>query len=63
MYDKAFLIGSPDTVAEKIATLADGGWNTFIFRTDWAGMPIELVHRTITRFAHEVMPRFAGVTA
>lgn len=63
MHQKAFLIGSPDTVAEKIATLADGGWNTFIFRTDWAGMPVEMVHRTITRFAHEVMPRFAVVTA
>ena len=59
MFDKAFLVGSPDTVAEKIATLAEGGWNTFIFRTDWAQMPVDMVRRTISRFAGEVMPRFA----
>lgn len=59
MFDKAFLVGSPDTVAEKIAILAEGGWNTFIFRTDWAGMPVDMVRRTISRFAGEVMPRFA----
>ena len=63
MWRKAFLIGSPDTVAEKLQILVDGGWNTFIFRTDWAGMPVEMMRRTITRFAEEVMPRFASVTA
>jgi alkanesulfonate monooxygenase SsuD/methylene tetrahydromethanopterin reductase-like flavin-dependent oxidoreductase (luciferase family) len=62
MWDKAFLIGSPDTVADKLTTLADGGWNTFIFRTDWAGMPVEMMRTTITRFAQEVMPRFAAVS-
>jgi alkanesulfonate monooxygenase SsuD/methylene tetrahydromethanopterin reductase-like flavin-dependent oxidoreductase (luciferase family) len=59
MWEKAFLCGSPDTVAEKLQVMIDGGWNTFIFRTDWAGMPVELVRRTIRRFAEEVMPRFA----
>ena len=59
MHNKAFLIGSPDTVAEKVSILAEGGWNTVIFRTDWAQMPIEMARRTITRFAEEVMPRFA----
>ena len=63
MWDKAFLIGSPETVARKIEILAEGGWNTFIFRTDWARMPAEMMRRTCTRFAHEVMPRFAGVAA
>jgi alkanesulfonate monooxygenase SsuD/methylene tetrahydromethanopterin reductase-like flavin-dependent oxidoreductase (luciferase family) len=63
MWRKAFLIGSPATIAEKLQILIDGGWNTFIFRTDWAGMPAEMMRRTITRFAEEVMPRFASVTA
>jgi alkanesulfonate monooxygenase SsuD/methylene tetrahydromethanopterin reductase-like flavin-dependent oxidoreductase (luciferase family) len=63
MWEKAFLIGSPETIAEKIAILAEGGWNTFIFRTDWAGMPVEMMRRTLVRFAQEVMPRFAGAAA
>lgn len=63
MWQKAFVIGSPDTVAEKLQAYVEGGWNTFIFRTDWAQMPVEMVRRTIRRFAEEVMPRFAGVTA
>jgi alkanesulfonate monooxygenase SsuD/methylene tetrahydromethanopterin reductase-like flavin-dependent oxidoreductase (luciferase family) len=63
MWEKAFLIGSPETVAEKIEILAEGGWNSFIFRTDWAGMPHEMMKRTIQRFTDEVMPRFAKTTA
>lgn len=61
MWEKSFLIGSPETVAERIAALGEAGWNAFIFRTDWAGMPVEMVRRTITRFAEEVMPRFTAV--
>lgn len=63
MYEKAFLIGSPESVAEKIAILADGGWNSFIFRADWAGMPKEMFHRTMRRFAEEVRPRFEAAAA
>jgi alkanesulfonate monooxygenase SsuD/methylene tetrahydromethanopterin reductase-like flavin-dependent oxidoreductase (luciferase family) len=63
MWQKAFLIGSPDTVADKLQILADGGWNTVVFRTDWAGMPVEMMRRTITRFAEEVMPRFSPTPA
>lgn len=63
MYEKAFLIGSPDTVAAKLEILAEGGWNSVIFRTDWAGMPHEMMKRTIQRFADEVMPRFAETAA
>jgi alkanesulfonate monooxygenase SsuD/methylene tetrahydromethanopterin reductase-like flavin-dependent oxidoreductase (luciferase family) len=59
MWEKSFLIGSPGTVAERIERLAEGGWNSFLFRVDWAGMPVEMVRRTLTRFAEEVMPRFA----
>jgi alkanesulfonate monooxygenase SsuD/methylene tetrahydromethanopterin reductase-like flavin-dependent oxidoreductase (luciferase family) len=59
MWEKAFLIGSPDSVAAKLETLAEGGWNSFIFRCSWAEMPHEMTVRTIQRFADEVMPRFA----
>ncbi len=59
MWEKAFLVGSPDSVAEKIELLAAGGWTTFIFRCSWARMPHEMTMRTIQRFADEVMPRFA----
>jgi alkanesulfonate monooxygenase SsuD/methylene tetrahydromethanopterin reductase-like flavin-dependent oxidoreductase (luciferase family) len=59
MWEKSFLIGSPHTVADRIASLAEGGWNSFLFRIDWAGMPVEMVRRTLVRFADEVMPRFA----
>lgn len=61
MLRKAFLFGSPDTVAGRIAELFDGGFNHLIFRTNWPGMPAELTLSTIRRFAAEVMPRFAGV--
>ena len=63
MWQKAFLIGSPETVAEKLEILAEGGWNTVIFRTDWAHMPAEMMRTTVRRFAAEVMPRFADTPA
>jgi alkanesulfonate monooxygenase SsuD/methylene tetrahydromethanopterin reductase-like flavin-dependent oxidoreductase (luciferase family) len=62
MWQKSFLFGSPDTVAQKIADLADGGFTTFIFRTNWPGMPIERSLESLRRFAAEVMPRFAPAT-
>jgi alkanesulfonate monooxygenase SsuD/methylene tetrahydromethanopterin reductase-like flavin-dependent oxidoreductase (luciferase family) len=61
MWEKAFLIGSPDSVAAKLDVLAEGGWNSFIFRCSWPGMPHEMTMRTIQRFADEVMPRYAKV--
>jgi alkanesulfonate monooxygenase SsuD/methylene tetrahydromethanopterin reductase-like flavin-dependent oxidoreductase (luciferase family) len=61
MWEKSFLIGSPETVRARVEQLAEGGWNAFVFRTDWAGMPVEMVRRTIVRFAQEVMPELACV--
>jgi alkanesulfonate monooxygenase SsuD/methylene tetrahydromethanopterin reductase-like flavin-dependent oxidoreductase (luciferase family) len=63
MWQKAFLIGSPETVAAKLDILAEGGWNSFVFRCSWPGMPHEMTMRTIQRFADEVMPRYAKVGA
>jgi alkanesulfonate monooxygenase SsuD/methylene tetrahydromethanopterin reductase-like flavin-dependent oxidoreductase (luciferase family) len=62
-WEKSFLVGSPETVAERLEILAEGGWNTVIFRASWPHMPHEMTMRTIQRFADEVMPRFAKVAA
>ena len=57
LLEKAFLIGSPETVADKLAHFADAGFNHFIFRISWKGLPFERSLRTIDRLAGEVMPR------
>lgn len=54
---KAFLIGSPDTVAAKLEDLAAAGFNHFIFRVSWKGMAFEQSLRTIERLVDEVIPR------
>ena len=61
--EKAFIFGSPDTVAAKIENLAEAGFNHFIWRVCWKGMPNEMALNTIRRFSEEVMPRFQEVTA
>ena len=58
LLEKAFLIGSPETVAAKLMDLAEAGFNHFIFRVSWKGMPFERSLETIQRLAAEVMPRF-----
>ena len=60
---KAFMVGSPDTVAERITDLAEAGFNHFIFRVFWSGMPKELTIESLQRFATEVMPRFEDPAA
>jgi alkanesulfonate monooxygenase SsuD/methylene tetrahydromethanopterin reductase-like flavin-dependent oxidoreductase (luciferase family) len=61
LLEKAFLIGSADTVAAKLEDFAQAGFNHFIFRVSWKGMPLEQSVRTINRLAAEVMPRFQEV--
>lgn len=62
MYDelmeKSFLIGSADSVAAKVSDYVAGGFNFFLFRTFWSGLPYENSFETIERFARDVMPRF-----
>jgi len=59
---KSFMVGSADTVAASIADLAEAGFNHFIFRVFWSGMPLEYSLETLTRFAEDVMPRFRSGT-
>jgi len=56
MFEKSFLVGSPKTVAQRINNLIDGGFNYFLFRTFWSGMPYPLAANTLRRFQSEVIP-------
>jgi alkanesulfonate monooxygenase SsuD/methylene tetrahydromethanopterin reductase-like flavin-dependent oxidoreductase (luciferase family) len=56
--EKAFLFGSPDTVAAKLQHLADAGFNNVIFRFSWSGMTIDQALESLEIFAREVRPRF-----
>ena len=57
LLEKAFLIGSAETVAAKLADFAEAGFNHFIFRVSWKGMPFEQSLQTVERLAKEVAPR------
>ncbi len=50
------LIGSPETVARRIADLRGIGFDYFIVSNATAGVPREARHRMMRRFAQEVVP-------
>lgn len=56
---KAFLWGSPDDIAAGIETLARGGFNHFMFRMSWVGMPFSLTMKSLEIMAREVLPRYS----
>ncbi len=55
---KAFLWGSPDDVASGIDRLAAAGFDHFIFRMSWLGMPFSLTMNSLEMMAAEVLPRY-----
>lgn len=55
---KAFLWGSPDDVASGIDQLAAAGFDHFIFRMSWLGMPFSLTMKSLEMMATEVLPRY-----
>ena len=55
---KAFLWGSPDDVASGIGRLAAAGFDHFIFRMSWLGMPFSLTMNSLEMMAAEVLPRY-----
>ena len=55
---KAFLWGSPDDIAAGIDDLARAGFDHFIFRMSWLGMPFSLTMKTLELLAREVIPRY-----
>lgn len=56
LWDKVFLIGSPETVARKISVLAGYGFNQIIFRPFWIGMPMHLARESVRLVATAVRP-------
>ncbi len=51
-------IGSPDTVARRLQHLNSIGFNHFVMTNATPGVPAEVRHRNMRRFASEVMPKF-----
>ncbi len=52
------LIGTPAIVAERLAVLRDFGFNHVIINCAREGVPAEIRHDILTRFAREVAPKF-----
>jgi alkanesulfonate monooxygenase SsuD/methylene tetrahydromethanopterin reductase-like flavin-dependent oxidoreductase (luciferase family) len=55
---KALFFGSPDDIAAKIQDFAAAGYNHFVFRAQWLGLPLSRSIEIVERFARDVMPRF-----
>lgn len=53
---KSFLVGSPASIARKIRVLINGGFDYFILRFFWSGMPYSIANESLRRFASEVLP-------
>ena len=63
LFDSAWLVGSPDTVAEKLAEQYEtlGGFGTLLlFGFDYADDP-EVWRQSMERMAKEVMPKVASL--
>ncbi len=52
------LAGTPDEVAARLDRVAELGVDHVLLLANFGAMPHELVAASLTRFAHEVMPRF-----
>jgi alkanesulfonate monooxygenase SsuD/methylene tetrahydromethanopterin reductase-like flavin-dependent oxidoreductase (luciferase family) len=57
------LVGSPDTVAQRVRDYVDVGFNHLFLHTATPGVPHEVRREWTRRFAHEVAPRFETVAA
>jgi alkanesulfonate monooxygenase SsuD/methylene tetrahydromethanopterin reductase-like flavin-dependent oxidoreductase (luciferase family) len=54
----SLVFGSPEQVTAKVRELTDLGFNHFVFRCAWMGMPWEKAKRSLRLFAEEVRPHF-----
>ena len=50
------LVGSPETVARRVNELRAIGFNYMLISNAMAGVPREVRHRMMRRFAEEVIP-------
>lgn len=60
---EALLIGSPETVADKVAELQAAGVGELACWMNFGGLPPDKVRRSMELFAHEVMPAFRDAAA
>jgi alkanesulfonate monooxygenase SsuD/methylene tetrahydromethanopterin reductase-like flavin-dependent oxidoreductase (luciferase family) len=65
LVENSLIVGDPDTVVAKVRAVAAHGFNHFVFRSFWGGMPIALAQECLRTFAEQVRPRLlaAGVAA
>jgi hypothetical protein len=55
------VIGSPETVAARIAELEEAGVGEVACWMNFGGLPLDKIRRSMRLFAEDVMPRFRGV--
>jgi len=58
LLERSLLIGSPDTVARKVAELEGAGIGELACWMNFGGLPTDKVRRSMRLFVEEVMPRF-----
>jgi alkanesulfonate monooxygenase SsuD/methylene tetrahydromethanopterin reductase-like flavin-dependent oxidoreductase (luciferase family) len=58
LLESALVIGSPETVAAKVAELQTAGVGEMVCWMNFGGLPPEKVRRSMRLFAEEVIPRF-----
>jgi alkanesulfonate monooxygenase SsuD/methylene tetrahydromethanopterin reductase-like flavin-dependent oxidoreductase (luciferase family) len=63
LLEDALIIGSPETVAGKIAQLEQIGVGEVVCWMNFGGIPPDKVRRSMRLFAREVIPQFQGQAA
>lgn len=63
LIENSLLVGTPDEVAQKIREISSHGYNHYVFRCFWGGMPFAEAARCLTLFANKVIPQFKGAGA
>jgi alkanesulfonate monooxygenase SsuD/methylene tetrahydromethanopterin reductase-like flavin-dependent oxidoreductase (luciferase family) len=58
LLESALLIGSPETVSNKVAELEHAGVGELVCWMNFGGLPIDKVRQSMHLFADKVMPRF-----
>jgi alkanesulfonate monooxygenase SsuD/methylene tetrahydromethanopterin reductase-like flavin-dependent oxidoreductase (luciferase family) len=51
------VVGSPETVANRLNRYKDLGFTSVIVRSEWPGMPIERINSSIELLGNEVFPK------
>jgi len=58
--EHSLLVGTPNQVAKKMRAFMDMGFNHFIVRPFWGGLPYATAERTLRLLAEEVRPQLEG---